>query len=270
MTVSILGCGWYGKALAVALLAKGIRVKGSTTSALKFPELREAGIEPFQLHIGKDVNFSAQSEFFDCDILVIACNVRLGENDGYLPSLIELCNYISALSIKKVIFISSTGVYGDHNSIVDETTDPRPETVSGQKLFAAEMLLQQQTAFKTTIIRFGGLVGPGRMPGRFLSGKMGIPNGLAPVNLVHLTDCIGITEAIIDSATGPVCINAVSPHHPSRADFYTKASVQEGLPSLGFILDKNKWKLVSSIEIAKLNYVYQVDNWYVWLDSLTV
>ena len=268
MTVSILGCGWYGKALAAALLAKGIRVKGSTTNALKLPELREAGIEPFHLHIGKDDNFSGQSEFFDCDILLVSCNVKLGENNGYLPSLTELCHYISVLSIKKVIFISSTGVYGDHNSIVDERTDPRPETISGQKLLAAEKLFQEQKAFKTTIIRFGGLVGPGRMPGRFLSGKTDIPNGLAPVNLVHLTDCIGITEAIIDSENGTVCLNAVSPNHPSRADFYSKAAIQEGLPMPGFILNKNKWKLVSSIEIAKLNYVFQVGNWFVWLDSL--
>jgi glycerol-3-phosphate dehydrogenase len=35
MVISILGCGWYGTALAVDLIEKGILIKGSTTSTEK-------------------------------------------------------------------------------------------------------------------------------------------------------------------------------------------------------------------------------------------
>jgi nucleoside-diphosphate-sugar epimerase len=102
------------------------------------------------------------------------------------------------IKLQKVIFISSTGVYADLNMEVNELTDPQPDTVSGKILYEAEELFRQQIKFKTTIIRFGGLIGLGREPGRFFAGKKDIPNGLAPVNLIELNDCIGITEAILN------------------------------------------------------------------------
>ena len=94
-------------------------------------------------------------------------------------------------------FISSTSVYGDVCGMVDEDTLPSPETLSGEILVLAEKLFTSSNSFQTTVIRFGGLVGPGRDPGRFFAGKENISNGLAPVNLIHLDDCIGIGKEII-------------------------------------------------------------------------
>jgi glycerol-3-phosphate dehydrogenase len=54
MTVSILGCGWYGLPLAKTLVAKGINVKGSTTSAGKLETLAETGIKPFLIDLSAD------------------------------------------------------------------------------------------------------------------------------------------------------------------------------------------------------------------------
>ncbi len=44
MTVNILGCGWYGLALAKFFVEKGIIVKGSTTSTEKLSTLAQAGM----------------------------------------------------------------------------------------------------------------------------------------------------------------------------------------------------------------------------------
>ena len=44
--IGILGCGWFGFALAKALLAKDYLVKGTTTSEDKLATLKKAGIEP--------------------------------------------------------------------------------------------------------------------------------------------------------------------------------------------------------------------------------
>ena len=49
--VSLLGCGWLGKPLAVSLINDGFLVKGSTTSEMKIQELETLGIEPYLIDI---------------------------------------------------------------------------------------------------------------------------------------------------------------------------------------------------------------------------
>jgi len=263
MVISILGCGWYGKALAKALLKNNVIVKGSATSPEKLQQLSALGIIPFQ------VNFKADSEdydpeFFKCDILIISIppKTRQGEAKDYLPKIQRIINVINKHQTAKVIYISSTAVYGDSNSEVNELNDPEPDTESGKTLLEAENLFKQQTAFKTTIIRFAGLVGPGRHPGRFFVGKKDIPNGNAPVNLIHLDDCIGITLTVIEQDAFGYLINASSPDHPAKSDFYQQATLQAGLPAPEFISELNNWKLINSVQIHEvLNYEFKVPVW---------
>ena len=209
-------------ALAKALSADGLRVKGSTTTPEKMPILKAGGIEPFLIDLSDQSAF--EPDFFNCDILVIAIppKARSGEGSHYLPKLQTAITSIKTSDIKKVILISSTGVYADLNKEITEVTDPAPNRLSGVVLLEAEQLFKKQTAFKTTIIRLGGLFGPGRDPGRFFAGKKDIPNGLAPVNLIHLDDCIGVTKAVINQELFGYTINACSPHHPLKQDFYRR------------------------------------------------
>src|SRR5690606_32753411 len=100
--------------------------------------------------------------------------------------------------VKQVILISSIGVYENSNNRFTELDTPQPDTESGKALFAAEKIAKEQKGITTTVLRFGGLFGPGRDPGRFFSGKKNIPNGLAPVNMIHLNDCLGISLAILE------------------------------------------------------------------------
>lgn len=263
MVVSILGCGWYGKALASVLIQRGIAVKGSGTSLQKLGQLVEAGIIPFlvQFEAGGQ-NFDP--EFFECDILIvsIAPKLKKGEAPAYLPKIRRIIRSISESNIKKVIYISSTGVYGDHHKTVTELDDPAPDTESGKILFEAENLFRQAGAFKTSLIRFGGLVGPGRHPGRFFAGKKDIPNGMAPVNLIHLDDAVGIGMSIIEQNAFGQLFNACSPDHPQKADFYTDATIKGGYELPEFINELANWKIVDSINLKPiLNYHFKVQKW---------
>ncbi len=260
MTVSILGCGWYGLELAKALVNKWVKVKGSTTSADKLPLFAAAGIEPYLIDLSPD-NEVTDPNFFECDVLWISIppKARTGNGSEYLAKMERLITLITTCQIKQVVLISSTGVYGDSNTEVTEADAPNPDSEAGKVLLAAEELLKQQPDFTTTIIRFGGLIGPGRDPGRFFAGKTDVPNGEAPVNLIHLTDCIGISNAILDRQAFGNTYNAVSPSHPTRANFYTQAAVASGLEPPHFIEEKENWKIVSSVNVVDLlGYEYQV------------
>ena len=263
MIVSILGCGWYGKALAKLLVNDGFTVKGSATAHQKLEMLSQLGINPYLIKIKADEE-SYDPDFFNCDVLIISIppKTRQGEGSDYLPKIQRIISAILRYDVAKVIYISSTVVYGESNSEVNELTTPEPDTEPGKILLAAENLLRDQAIFKTTIIRFAGLVGPGRHPGRFFAGKKAILNGNAPVNLIHLDDCAGITAAIIKQDAFGYLLNAVSPDHPQKSDFYSKATIQAGLIVPEFISELNNWKLINSTNLYEtLKYKFKMPKW---------
>src|SRR5882672_6615238 len=141
MNISILGCGWYGSAMAKTLINTGVQVKGSTTSPQKMETLAAAGIIPFLVNFLPDEeNYDAG--FFNCDILFIAIppKSRSGEGAAYVYKIQQIINAIKLYGIKNVIFISSIGVYSDLNNEVTENTDPQPNTEAGKILLQAEDL----------------------------------------------------------------------------------------------------------------------------------
>ena len=222
--ISILGCGWLGFPLAKSLLKKGHKVKGSTTTPSKIEFLEKAGIQSFLISLGTKVEGKIDDFLEDSDILIVDIPPKLrGDLSKSFVSKIEaVVPFIEKSTIKKIIFISSTSVYADDNSIVTEETQPLPETESGKQLVASEKLLHSNTHFQTTTIRFGGLIGEDRHPIHFLAGKSNIENPEAPVNLIHQEDCIKIIEEIIEKNFWNETYNAVNPFHPTRKDYYTE------------------------------------------------
>ncbi|MFD1255463.1 SDR family NAD(P)-dependent oxidoreductase [Mucilaginibacter terrae] len=267
--ISILGCGWYGLALGKALVKNDAKVKGSTTSAARLHELANNGLVPYILQL-PGTGSSINEDFFSCQTLIISIppKLRSGDGDNYIVKLQLVISLIIKHQIKQVIYISSTGVYLESNSVVNELTVPNPDTLPGKILFEAEELFRNQTDFKATIIRFGGLVGPGRHPGRFFAGKQNIPNGQAPVNLIHQQDCVGLTQSILNQQAFGYTFNACSPHHPHKSWYYTQAAVHAGLPLPHFVDELKDWKAIDSVNVpAVLGYEFKVNDWQKCFDG---
>lgn len=262
--ISILGCGWLGFPFAKLLVAKDWQVKGATTTPAKLFILKEAGIEPFLIDTEPG---AAQPDpaFFESDFLLI--NIPPGRKsapNGYLQKMEILLKSIEKSPVRVVFFISSTSVYGDVCRELTEADLPDNPT----ELLQAEQLFQQQKYFQTTIIRFGGLFGPDRNPGRFFKDKNSIPNGLVPVNLIHLKDCLGLLEAVLNQQKFPEVYNAVAPSHPTKKEFYTKAITKTGLAAPDFAEEKNEWKMINPVKIiADLNYQFQYPDLLKCLDD---
>ncbi|EIA09871.1 SDR family oxidoreductase [Flavobacterium frigoris] len=237
--ISILGCGWMGLPLAKALIEKNTRVKGSTTSVDKLSVLEKTGIQAFLLELDSKSVPDALPAFFEgSETLIIAIPPKLrGKNKDYsdansnsfVKKIANLLPLLERSSIQNLLFISSTAVYGDANAIVDEHTKPIPVTESGKQLLAIEKLLLENIRFKTTILRFGGLIGKDRHPARFLAGKENADNPEAPINLIHQDDCIEIIMKILETNTWGEILNAVTPYHPSREQYYTQKAVELNL-----------------------------------------
>ncbi len=262
--IGILGCGWLGFPLAKNLAEKGWQVHGSTTTPQKLQLLQEAGIKPFLLALDTGSALSNPA-FFDVDVLFI--NVppsRKLAQSGYLDKMKTLLALVQTSPISKVIFISSTSVYGDVCREVTEADGPD----NPSELLQAEMLFLSAKNMQTTVIRFGGLFGPDRNPGRFFRDKRSILNGLAPVNLIHLKDCLGLIEAVLNQQKFPAVYNAVAPFHPTKQEFYTKAILKSGLAAPDFTEEKKEWKIINPQKvISELNYQFQYPDLLSCLDD---
>ena len=237
--ISILGCGWLGLPLAKDLIEKGFSVNGSTTSEGKMALLQNAGINPFLISLESDGVSGNCNDFLDeSETLIIDIPPKLRGNNAVNPleavfvkKMQHLILHIEKSTIEKVLFVSSTSVYGDTSTAlsVTEETKTCPETESGRQLVKVEQLLQSNTHFKTAVLRFGGLIGEDRHPVRFLAGRKNLENPKAPINLIHQIDCIGIIMTILRQNSWNETFNAVAPFHPSREQYYTQKAIDLGL-----------------------------------------
>jgi nucleoside-diphosphate-sugar epimerase len=259
LKISLLGCGWLGFPLAIDLISKGYKVKASTTSPDKLPVFRSAGLEPYL------VSFDSRHEpdlsaFLESDILVISIPPGRRSVDGLANyrQMAQLIRKQLAISqVSKLIFISSTSVYSESNEILNEFSEIGPETESGKVLAETEALFSELN-MQVILLRLSGLIGPNRMPGRFFAGRENIPNGLAPVNMIHLDDAVALINCLIDSKTAQGVYLGCSPSHPTKEEFYTHAAKVEQLNLPSFIPEKIKWKIISSERtIEDLNFKYK-------------
>lgn len=252
--VSILGTGWLGLPLAKTLLKKGYSVKGSTTSEEKLPQLKSEGVDPYLVHVKPEGVKGDVKEFFkDSDILIVDIppGLRKDPNLDFAGSIQKLASEIEKAGVKKVLFVSSISVYEETESfkIYTEATAPNATSRNGSELAKAENILLENCFFKTTILRFGGLMGAGRHPVKYMAGRKNLSNPLGPVNLIHQKDCIGIIESLLEKDIFGEVFNAVYPLNPPKEQYYRKKAEESGLempefdhskPSVGKIISASK------------------------------
>ena len=144
-------------------------------------------------------------------------------------------------------------------NVYTEETRAAPNLENGRQLLEVEHLLQNNINFKTTVIRFGGLIGEDRQPVRSLSGNKMLQNPTAPINLIHQQDCIGIIETIIEKNAWKEMFNAVAPFHPTRKEYYTQKAIELNLATPQFEPNEsNCGKTIGSSEVEPiLKYVFQ-------------
>ena len=267
-TVSILGCGWLGQPLGAHLAAQGYRVKGSTTTPEKQDALRQDGIAPYVIQLDPTLDGTDPGDFFAADILFLNVPPPRGHDDlraYHLAQIRAARDAAVAGGIGWVIFASSTGVYPRVAGVVTEDDAPAdpaqvdaPMRATGAVLLAAERLLQNTAALDTTVLRFAGLYGGDRQPGRYLAGRTGVSGGDAPVNLIHLDDCIGIGTAVIEQDARNEVFNAASDEHPTRRAFYTHEAQRLGLEPPTFGGNGGSNKTVSNARLKEcLGYTFR-------------
>lgn len=255
-SISILGCGWLGLSLGSTLVNYQHHVCGSTTRLSRLSLIAYKGIKPYLV----DLNplFSGDASFFEADILVVNLPPRnqAGDPHFHRKQLETVRDCARKGCVKRIIFVSSTAVYPDLNRVVHENdADKDSLSRSGISLLEMENIFKEEKQFQTTVIRFGGLYGPDRHPGRFLRGKSSVPGANNPVNVIHRDDCIAIIKSIIDNGVWGETLNACSPNKVSRKEFYSEAAKEIQIDPPTFSKEPQPYKDVSPKKLINLlNY----------------
>lgn len=195
--ILIAGCGDVGGALAERLRDAGHRVAGLRRRAGLLP----AGIEPLAADLGEPATLALLGER-RFDIVVVSSAAGRFDEDHYRRVYVEgLANLLDVLrGTPHVLLASSTAVYHQcDGEWVDEDSPTEPHGFSGRILLQAEALLRERAAHRATVLRFGGIYGPGRE--RLLREvAAGIGCAREPVrytNRIHREDCAGILQFLV-------------------------------------------------------------------------
>jgi len=218
-SISILGSGWLGLPLAEHLVALGNRVQASTTSKDRIPELSALKIDPFIVDIEQSID--GIQPFLQSEILIINIPSK------NIESFIRLQKEIENSRVEKLIFVSSTSVYEHQNRTISESDGA--ESIKAP-LLTIENLFRSSNQHETTIVRFGGLIGYSRNPGRFFREGAVVSHPDAPVNLIHRDDCIEIISQIVMQAAWGEVFNCCADTHPTKREFYTHVATTTGYP----------------------------------------
>lgn len=254
-SISILGCGWLGLPLGKHFTGQGFSVKGSTRSETKFPLLERAGISPFVFGLNPEPAGTNIDDFLKSDVLVIDIPPGTHRNPGSDFHLRQISSLAPLIPNKtRIIYISSTSVYPNLNRLVTEEDTETIDREKGHILLRTEDILSNIQSIKTTIIRFAGLYGYDRHPGRFMSGRKGLKGCRSPVNMIHRDDCIGIISAVIDKNITGEILNGCSDEHPAKQEYYAKMTSRLGLPPPSFDkdVDDTPYKIVSNEKLKRM------------------
>tara|TARA_S200000501_G_scaffold373726_1_gene421546 strand:- start:6240 stop:7049 length:810 start_codon:yes stop_codon:yes gene_type:complete len=261
--IGILGGGWLGLALASEGLEKGHEVRISATSEEKTKQLFSEGYSAYFLKISK-LEVQGQLNFFkDLDTLVITIppGLRKNKERNYVVLLEQVVKKIESFKIQKVIYTSSTSVYGFQEEVITEESALLGNTPSAQQIIKVEQNLIENNNFSCSILRLGGLMGPDRHPIFSLSGKKNLPNPNSPINFIHQKDAVAILLKLTENFVGDEVFNGVCPFHPSRKEYYTQMAEIAELPAPTFE-EKGRISGVVSAEkvVSELNCQFMVKN----------
>ncbi|GFZ94715.1 NAD-dependent epimerase/dehydratase family protein [Dyella caseinilytica] len=188
--ILLAGCGDLGQRIGRLLAADGNEVFALRRRP---PIDHDDTIRWLQADLTRPETLSHLPDGIDHLIYLPAPGGR--EESLYRAVFVEGLRYVvhalDASALQRVLFVSSSAVYGEHDGAwVDEDTPPAPQGFNGNVLLEAEQWLSSQPV-RSIVMRLAGLYGPGRMQlvDRIRAGEVRAPRQPPHwANRIHIDD----------------------------------------------------------------------------------
>lgn len=258
--IFIIGCGDIG--LRVARLWQG---RGATVSALARSEdsaarLAAAGIEAVPGDLDTPASLAALP-VNGATVYYFAPPPLQGDSDPRMHAFVA-----AGLRPERVIYISTSGVYGDRaGGWVDEDTPPAPGTDRARRRLDAETTLRawgRESGVKVNILRVGGIYGPGRWPLERL--QAGTPvlreEECGYTNRIHADDLAAICVAAAERGGPDRIYNVSDGRNGTMTEYFNAVADRFGLPRPPAITMAEAQQRLSPAMLSYLTESRRMDN----------
>lgn len=230
--VWIIGCGYVGQRLAMAELAEGARVHAVARSPESLQPVTAPGVAARRADLDDPESLAALDPQ-GADVYYLAPPPSHGRTD---PRMQAFLRALSKRAPRRIVYISTTGVYGDcQGEWVAEDQPTRPSADRAYRRVDAESQLRafgETSGVAVVILRVPGIYGPGRLPReRLEKGLAVLREADAPwSNRIHVDDLVTTCLAAMRRAA-PGTVYNVSDGNPSTmTDYFNHVADVLGLP----------------------------------------
>jgi nucleoside-diphosphate-sugar epimerase len=228
----ILGCGYVGRRLARHYLRLGGLVTGLVRSEASRASLAAEGIQAVARDLGTDslADLACAGE----QVFHFAPPPSDGAQDRHTRHLVSA--FSRAGNPSRVVYLSTTGVYGDCGGAwVDETRPPAPVADRAHRRWDAEQALgdwSRETGGELVVLRVAGIYGPGRLPlERIRRGLPLVRREEAPYsNRVHVDDLVAACVAAMERGENGGVYNVSDGSPSTMTDYFFRVADAAGLP----------------------------------------
>ena len=230
--ILIVGCGDIGLRVAKQL-CRNYRVFALTSQQSRFSELRGLGITPILGDIDQPETLWRLSGLAET-VIHLAPPQNIGHRDSRTRNLTRILAQGPA-SVSRLIYVSTTGVYGDHKGgRVSEITPVNPQSERAKRRVDAERVLRlwgPANGVAVTILRVPGIYAANRLPVDRLQTRTPalIPDEDAYSNHIQSDDLARLVCAAVYHGKPQRIINTCDGSETKMGDYFDEVADAFGL-----------------------------------------
>lgn len=262
--VLIVGCGDVGVRVARLVRARGGRVSALARSMDRARHLEET--ERITVVPGNLDDLPALSHLDPAGKVVF----YFAPPPGGGPWDTRMRNFCAALGTArtpaKVVYISTSGVYGDcGGDWVTEATPLNPQTSRAKRRVDAEQTLRTWGAAQgvpVVILRVTGIYGPGRLPiARVQQGHPVLLEGESPpTNRIHADDLAAVCVAAAEQASDGEVFNVSDGQPGTMTQYFNAVADLLGLPRPPQVTMAEAERTMTPMMLSYLKETRRMDN----------
>ncbi|MCD6186810.1 MAG: NAD-dependent epimerase/dehydratase family protein [Desulfuromusa sp.] len=230
---TVIGCGDIGFRVSRELIQQGHQVQATIHYEEGVDVLQSAGIKAIV------ANFDYQEDIPDLPVhgqnLFYFMPPQGGGSSDY--RMVNFCRKLAADNCPcKIVYISTSGVYGDcGDELVTEETPVTPMSSRAKRRISAENQLREQAdklGFELIILRVTGIYGPGRLPISQLKKGHEVlrPEDAPGTNRIHSLDLVTICLAAMERGEDGDIFNICDGEESSMSEYFIAVAEMYDLP----------------------------------------
>ena len=258
----IVGCGAVGHKIAESALQRGVSVNCLVRTEESARRLRESGLDARALDLDREITAPLDTAG-ETQVFYLAPPPPDGRQD---PRMQRFLATLPEGSKPRIVYISTTGVYGDcKGAWVDERRPANPQADRARRRRDAELQLlrwRETVGGEVIILRVAGIYGPGKLPlARLEKQTPMVGEREAPwTNRIHITDLVSVCEAAMALGRDGECYNVSDGQPGNMRDYFDRVADLFGLPRAPMIsLAEGKDQLSAGL-LSYLDESRRLDN----------